>query len=250
MFKQKIKKRIRNFITSLDLPHFKVIRWQLDDLAAQNILSSHFNFSSYFPLTNWSLRPSTILHVLNDISINSRKCIVDIGCGVSTIYMAKHLDLIKSRAKIYAIDESESWLRILDDYLKREGLSQYVELVHAPLIPSGLAISSNNLWYDTDILKSAINANKIDLILVDGPSGDSSPFARFGAVPHFKNFLSNRYSVFIDDTSRKDEKEIVKRWSDELNLHPLVYNRYVQFTTDNEFYSEPFFQMYDKLIKF
>ncbi|UXX81112.1 class I SAM-dependent methyltransferase [Reichenbachiella carrageenanivorans] len=249
MLKQKIKRRIRNFLTGLDLPHLQAIRWQLDDISAQTTLNNSYQFSSYFPQTNWSLRPATLVHILNDITINQRKRIVDFGCGASTIYMAKHIKCSNLDAKIYAIDESQEWIDVMLIFLKQENLDEIVTFVHAPLAKSELSISEENKWYNQNTLKHAIGKDKIDLAIVDGPVGNSSPFARYGAIPFLKEIFAERYSVFLDDADRKEELIIVNQWEKLLNVSVQDYNRYKVFTTDQQFSTRPLFKMYDKLFR-
>ena len=57
---------------------------------------------------------------------------------------------------------------------------------------------------------------RIDLLVVDGPPGLLRPQARYPALPVLRERLSPGASILLDDTHRADEREIVRRWLDEV----------------------------------
>ena len=163
----------------------------------------------YIPFTEYSLSPYTIAHILNDIIINDRKTIVEFGSGTSSIYISK---LIKSNnldAYLYSIDHDKNWQELLNVRYLND--SKQVVFVHAPLVETKNGVLESQKWYDEIILKEVIQSNKkVDLIIVDGPPGDVSDFARYPAINFIINNLSDTGAVLIDDTHREYEIRIVK----------------------------------------
>lgn len=56
--------------------------------------------------------------------------------------------------------------------------------------------------------------------LVDGPLAYSAKFAysRYPAVPSFHKWLSQHFSIYLDDINRTGAFEIIQRWSKSLGL--------------------------------
>lgn len=50
-----------------------------DENIALQLLDSLKPINTFLPATTWSLNPSTIVHILNDILINERKNIIEFG---------------------------------------------------------------------------------------------------------------------------------------------------------------------------
>jgi hypothetical protein len=86
----------------------------------------------YLPWSRAALAPSAIATILNDIIINNRQVIVEFGGGISTIYIARLLAKHNS-GKLITVEHDLDWLKILQDMLDAEKISERVSLVHAPL---------------------------------------------------------------------------------------------------------------------
>ncbi len=206
-------------------------------------ISKLFPESSFIPFTSWSISPSVILHILNDIVINKRSNIIEFGSGASTLYIARLIQTLKLDVKFYSVESSEEWIQAIKDELKRYGLENVVTLIYAPLkeVPQKLSLNGQNIWYNTEEIKKILKDNKeIDLVIVDGPYGGSTPFARYSAIPFLVDRLSARFSVFLDDAGRDNEKEIVHKWSGLLNLIPYQSKRYAYFTKQDDFTTTPY----------
>jgi hypothetical protein len=201
-----------------DLPTLlrELLATQKDILATNYLLPLS---SSYLPWTGYSMRPSGLVKVLNDIVLNKRSVIVECGGGISTIYIAR---ILKSRGgHLYSIDHHPQWLELLEEQLRKEEISDYVSLICAPLVPTNL--SWENLpWYNTEILKKKIPQElAIELLLVDGPPAyeKSLQHSRYPAVPYFFGQLAEDFTIIIDDVNRPGEQEIIKRWTQFLKVN-------------------------------
>src|SRR5690606_28244197 len=121
-------------------------------------------------------------------------------------------------------------------------LQDYVTLVYAPIekVPAEFVFKAQETWYSTVMLNEVLKmVDSIDLILVDGPFGGGTPFARYSAVPFLKQKLTPDFSVFLDDSERDDEKEMILEWKTMLDSNITYFKRYTMLSTDKSFESKP-----------
>jgi phospholipid N-methyltransferase len=199
--------------------------------------------SFYLPLTEWSMSPSTIVHVLNDIMVNDRKCIVEFGAGASTFYIAKLLKTNNLNTVFFTVESDTDWADKIKKQLDLLGLASFVTIINASIQPidKALALGEQKTWYDVDILNEYLKTIfDVDLVLVDGPFGKLSANARFSAIPYLKSKLSINYSIFLDDIHRKEEQNILEAWSDILNCSTERIERYAILSSETKFDSKPF----------
>lgn len=237
------KKRITDFIDRRVNKIRKQQRSNQQVLLDYNQINQLFPESCFIPFTTWSISPSTILHVLNDISINQRKHIIEFGSGASTIYIARLIKTLGLKTKFYSVESDGEWLHRMKSDIDRFKLQDVVTFIHAPLskVPQEYAFTGQELWYDTDAINRIIVENtKIDLILVDGPIGGSTPYARFSAVPFLHSRLSADASIFLDDAHRNREQQIAQAWSQLLGVRINSKERYVFFLLNEDFEIMPF----------
>lgn len=191
---------------------------------------SFFQFNTYLPYSKSSLNYSSISYLLNDITINNRKNVIEFGGGISTVYLAKLAKSKKNELKIITIDHDKGWISILKEILEKEGVSDYVTLIHSPLVESEKSFE-NNKWYDEKIIIESIKGIEFDLVIVDGPLAFTRDIelSRYPALPFINNYLSERNAVFLDDTNRKGERKIIKEWEkkfkrffNELNTSSMI----------------------------
>lgn len=201
-------------------------------------ISKLFPESNFIPFTSWSISPTVILHILNDISINKRRNIIEFGSGASTLYIAKLIETLKLDAKFYSVESNEEWFFRMKEQLAVYNLGEIVTLIYAPLknVENEFNLKDQELWYDTEIISSAIDDTQyMDLIIVDGPYGGSTPYARYSAIPFLQNRLSKNFSIFLDDAHREHEDQIAMEWSKLLNLKSEKFKGYVYFSTNTSF---------------
>ena len=121
-------------------------------------------------------------------------------------------------------------------------LSSYVEILHCPLndVPDQWRYKEQQLWYDITLLKSQIGTMLFDFVLVDGPFGGSSPFARYSAYPFLNNNSHKETIWLLDDTNRPEEYEILKEWHLQSSLKLAIYNRYGLLYPKSKFDTKPY----------
>jgi predicted O-methyltransferase YrrM len=173
----------------------------------------------FLPWSQAAMRPSGLLAVLNDIVINGRTCIVECGGGISTFFIAR---LLRERpGHLFSIEHDADWAALLQQNLDAEGLGAQATVIHAPLVATPLGWNGGtSSWYADDKLRDLKRAGQIDLLIVDGPPAYTQDlrYARYPAVPYFKDALAPDYTVVLDDINRRGEQEIAARWGRELGM--------------------------------
>ena len=97
----------------------------------------------YLPWGSGAMRPAGLVVVCNDIVLNERRRIVELGSGVSTVLLARLLAQGSTAgARLAAIEHDARWARWVAGQLAREGVGDDVVVVEAPLRPSRLPTSS------------------------------------------------------------------------------------------------------------
>ena len=208
-----------------------------------NQLLQLFKGETFVPLTTWSISPSALLHVLNDITINNRKGVMEFGAGVSTLYIAKLIKTLDLDTTFFSVESDERWAEEVERQLKSLELNKVVKIIHSPIVTVAeqLKFREQTTWYDTDIIKDFIGEEiKFDLILVDGPKGASTPFARYTAVPFLQPMMKDRFSIYLDDINRAEEKEIALQWQQLCNSKVTFRESYAVITNSNNFDVTPF----------
>lgn len=169
----------------------------------------------FVPMTQHAMRPSCILKVVNDLVLNRRRCVLELGPGASTFYMARAL--LGTGGRLLSIEHDARWLESMHDRLTAEGLDAVVRLVHAPLVERDWGMGARH-WYDPDRIDSALATHRIDLLLVDGPPGVGRNRAmdRYPALPRLRRYLAESATIFLDDAQRWGERRLLRAWEAEL----------------------------------
>lgn len=189
---------------------------QYDDAAARVALAALPG--PYLPWSTSAMRPAGLVTVLNDIVINDRRRIVELGGGVSSVLIARLLAQRRSStpgARLAVIEHHADWVGWISDQLEREGLADGVTLVHAPL---------RSDWYDQAAVSAWLEQSRdgigIDLLIVDGPPAYEAgrELARHPALPVLAAHLETGATVVLDDVERIGEQEVLRRWERESGL--------------------------------
>ena len=182
------------------------------DMNARQLLAPLGN-GKYIPTSDSSLNAHSIATILNDILINQRASILELGSGISTLYIARLIKSKAIKAKVLSVDSNAAWLSILEEQLTSEGLRELVSLVHAPL--TGKAEDTLLPWYCQSSLSEALKkVPPLDLVLVDGPIACDKKrmLARLPAFGFLTPHLASRFAFYLDDTHRDGEKKCMEQW--------------------------------------
>ena len=192
----------------------------LKDIHAYLLIQDLVRFPEYFAITNSSLRFHTLAVILNDIIINKHQNIIEFGSGISTLAIANLIKKNKLECNFISVEDNEEWFQYLKSFLSRNDLQKYVNIIYAPLKKNSLALE-NNLWYSDETLKKNINSDfKFSLAIIDGPAAWKTKIrlSRYPAVPYLINNLSEEFSIYLDDSNRKGEKEIMSLWNQKYKM--------------------------------
>ncbi|BCB08492.1 hypothetical protein HHSLTHF2_23820 [Vreelandella venusta] len=167
------------------------------------------------PLRGWPVSPDFLLRVHNWIRKNKPRVIVETGSGASTLVIADALRqngvgvlISLEHLKKYG---DQTWQTLVDEHL-----TEWVDLRVGELVLwkndhlNSKSTDKPSRWYPLDLN----GINHIDLLIVDGPPGDTCQFARYPAVPALFDRLAVNAEVWMDDANREDEKAICKRWAE------------------------------------
>lgn len=177
------------------------------------------------PLRGWAMSPDILLRLHTHIMQAQPKCVVELGCGASTVVIADALRQIGNGHLIsleHLQEYAASTLSMLDD----EGLLPWVTIRVGPLETwrgehFDIAKEDASLyWYSPEIIE---NIGKIDLLVVDGPPAATCQYARYPAMPALQNLLSSGAEVWIDDTVRQEEQDICKKWAERFDFKLTFY---------------------------
>lgn len=168
------------------------------------------DFTAPIPATrSWAASPDLLLTIAETIKKYRPGLVVELGSGVSTLVTAK-----SGARKIISIDNSEEFggktAALIKDHKVRG-----VEVRIAPLQP----YANGSTWYDTTKIK---DLKKIDLLIIDGPPGSKNPDARYPALAEFKDKLSAKAVIIIDDVKREGERKLAEDFAKALPNHKLV----------------------------
>lgn len=192
------------------------------DAAAAAALVALTGAGPYLPWGAGTLRVAGLVGVCNDVVLSSRRRIVELGSGTSTVLIAR---LLRQRwpdgdYRHVAVEHDAAWAGWVDEQLTREGLQGATTVLHAPLAQHPHALQGLR-WYDPEVLRrgldTALAGDRVDLLVVDGPPADTADkvLARYPALPALADRLAPGATVVLDDVERPGEQEVLRRWEAE-----------------------------------
>lgn len=177
----------------------------------------------YLPWGAGAMRPAGLVTVCNDLVVHGRRRVVELGSGISTVLLARLIHQRPDDVRLVAVEHDAAWVTWVREQLRREGIDERVEVLHAPLGPHPRAADGLS-WYDEVViaegLRAALHDEPIDLLLVDGPPAYHVGYehARYPALPVLHEQLAPGATVVLDDVERPGEQEILRRWEAETGL--------------------------------
>jgi predicted O-methyltransferase YrrM len=169
-------------------------------------------YDRYVPWSNASLRPAAIQITLNEILLNRRKVVVELGCGISTAFMSAAVASLGGH--LVAIDHEPNWITQVQTWLEPDAAAG-TTFVHAPLADHAYADGSVR-WYDAEIVATALKeVGPVELVVIDGPPAylPGHHLARGPALHVLKPYLAPSAAVILDDLNRPGEQQIARDWS-------------------------------------
>ena len=186
------------------------------------------------------MRPEGLAAVCNDVIVNGRRRVVELGSGVSTVLLARLLSRQRPPGgwRVVTVEHDASWAQRVTDQLNGENIGRHVTVIHAPLVPHPLALE-DLLWYDEAAvaagLEAGLRGDLADLLVVDGPPAYAAGhgLARYPALPVLHHRLAPGATVVLDDIDRPGEQDVLRLWERTIGLsfRPLPEPARVAFAT-------------------
>lgn len=194
--------------------------------------------AGFIPKSSYSMSPALLLHIINDVMINRRRCILEIGSGVSTVYISQIIAGSQSETSFISLDEDAKWQDTIRSYVKSNNCENMVQFLSVPV--------DKGKWFKESILVDELSriGRTFDCVIVDGPSTKDDTNVRERAVSflHEKALLSENYIIFFDDTCRKAEYQASKEGKEILkNSRLFDFKTYAILTNGDGLISRPFF---------
>jgi len=147
---------------------------QEKDSVAFRALSTLIIGYPYLPVTPMSMDYHSLAVLINDIVINRRTSVLEFGCGISTLFIARLIKHNQLNCRLLSVESDFEWFQMIKEDLTKEGLHTYVDLIYAPLekMPSNVN-GHNTPWYSFSCLLNAIENKLFDMAIVDGPPANS-----------------------------------------------------------------------------
>lgn len=159
------------------------------------------------PLRGWAASPDFLLLIADHVAQHKPETIVECSSGASTLVMAQ---TVKKNGKghIYSLEHDSFYAEKTREHLRRQGLEDWATVIDAPLQLYTLS-NQQYQWYK---LEGVFETNQIDMLVIDGPPQDLNKHARYPAGEILFPLLTNQAAVFLDDSDRTDEREIIEMW--------------------------------------
>lgn len=141
---------------------------------------------------------------------------------------AKTADLMP---RIVTFEHQRKYFDETNENLLQAGVSELVEMNHAPLRDYSAAHGEHFLYYTCEEriaeLAVLLRGRKARiLVFVDGPPGSTGKHARYPALPILLQYFSgHELDILLDDYNREDERGIAKRWEDMLSERSLSWQK-------------------------
>lgn len=172
---------------------------------------------------DWAIFPDFANLIVRTIRQQRPQMVVELGSGVSTVitaYMIKRYG-----GHLVSVDHNAAFLAVTRQNVRQHGLECFVTFVHAPLCETHVD-GREFKWYRISCLPVR---GPIDLLVVDGPVGSTCPLARYPALPMLRDRMGASFTVLMDDTLRRDEREILRLWAERYpELRVSNHESYVQ----------------------
>lgn len=228
----------RRFIATNELQ--MKTRLMVEESMALTRISGLIKGIDFVPHSNYSLSSVNLLHIINDILINKKSEIIELGPGYSSIIISKLIKYKKIRLNITCIESNYSWLSLVKEEIFNDGTSDSFTFIHAPLENYENDYNMKIKWYDKRIVESVFT-KKYDIFIIDGPEGgfDEIKYSRYPSLFYIESCLNEFGSIYIDDAKREGEKFLISEIENKLGISFKTKNKYAYYNHPECFKSVP-----------
>lgn len=215
--RERLLTQIHRVLARLDHTRGRLRRRRLREFEA--LLQAYGGFqarASMPPVAGWAIDPSGLLGLVSLIDERRPRLVVELGSGVSSVWMAYALQ--RSGGRLITFDHLDEYAQLTAAALAQHALDGVAQVRTAYL--QSLSIGGVDYqWYDR---QAFADIDGIDMLVVDGPPGITGPAARYPALAVLAGRLAPGAVVVLDDVDREDEQRILHRWLKEVEgLSPL-----------------------------
>jgi hypothetical protein len=151
----------------------------------------------------WSARSEYIQEFLR-IAANVQGPILECGSGLSTLLLGVVAQ--RTGSHVFSLEHHPQWARQV-----RTMLDKY-HIISCTVCQAELRCFGDYDWYS--VPKERL-PNNFALVVCDGPPGHT-PGGRYGLLPQMRDRLKPGCVLLLDDFQRREEREIMSRWANEL----------------------------------
>ncbi|HKX88387.1 MAG TPA: class I SAM-dependent methyltransferase [Sphingopyxis sp.] len=152
-------------------------------------------------LGSWKADTRFLTHIVDAIERLRPAVVVELGCGASSLVIAKALSMFGG-GRLVSYDQHQEFVIATARWLVSQGMS--ADLRHAPLGPP--PGDWPGLWYQLADLPADIG-----LLVIDGPPWALHPLVRGAAEALFPR-LAEGAAILLDDAARPGERLVARRW--------------------------------------
>ena len=192
-------------------------------ISVQNYLAHGYLIPIDSTVGTWSISPDLALVLTSLLVRENYDLIIEFGSGFSTELIARAIQKRECNSHgaenilQFAFEHSNEFYEKTKRQLTSAGVAEAVRLELASLKPWHGPNDEEYLYYDLDVIKTVMEELRLTpkriLVLVDGPPGNTSPYARYPALPIVNSlFTECEIDYLIDDYARPDEKIMVEKW--------------------------------------
>jgi hypothetical protein len=164
--------------------------------------------------TGWRLPNDACVLLARLVEEHRPDLIVECGSGRSTAVLAEALYEF-TRGRLVSLEHEFAFAAQTRALLEGINLAWLADIRYAPLEPHGQPGLLTGDWYAR---QSWDDLHGIGMLVVDGPPGGTSRYARHPALPLLRDRLVPGCVVVLDDVNREPEKQIVRDWGIEMTL--------------------------------
>lgn len=158
---------------------------------------------------DWSIGEEFMVALVEE-ALRGQGPILECGSGLSTVLLGVLGN--KTGRAVWALEHDPEWQHRVENALRRVK-AKYVTVCAAPLADYG-----EYVWYAPP--KHLMPAD-FSLIACDGPPGGIRG-GRYGLVPVMRELMASQCVILLDDAFRLSEKKVLKSWSRELSVSPVI----------------------------
>jgi predicted O-methyltransferase YrrM len=159
---------------------------------------------------DWAASPDFLKKLTELILRQEAQMVAEAGSGVSTLVIGYCLKRL-GRGKVISLEHDERFARITNELIKFHGLTQFVSVIHCPLVKVDIGEETFS-WYSMEGVRFE---KPIDVLVIDGPPAAGQEFPRYPALPLLSAHLAKNAFILLDDGRRAGESRTNKRWTAE-----------------------------------